>query len=127
MEEMRNKLIVEGAENKKQLKDIEDKILKVLSASQGNILEDETAIQILSSSKVLSEEIAEKQRISAETEAEIDRTRSVMIMDLRVLVLHIYYIVDLFVLQFCNFQGRLPASSRSRGDPILLHLGAGTN
>ena len=124
---MRNKLIVEGAENKKQLKDIEDKILKVLSASQGNILEDETAIQILSSSKVLSEEIAEKQRISAETEAEIDRTRSVMIMDLRVLVLHIYYIVDLFVLQFCNFQGRLPASSRSRGDPILLHLGAGTN
>ena len=58
--------------------DVEDKILKVLSASQGNILEDETAIQILSSSKVLSEEIAEKQRISAETEAEIDRTRSVM-------------------------------------------------
>ena len=128
MEEMRNKLIVEGAENKKQLKDIEDKILKVLSASQGNILEDETAIQILSSSKVLSEEIAEKQRISAETEAEIDRTRSVMIMNLWVLVLYnIHYIVDLFVLQFCNFQGRLPASSRSRGDPILLHLGAGTN
>ena len=82
MEEMRNKLIVEGAENKRQLKDIEDKILKVLSASQGNILEDETAIQILSSSKVLSEEIAEKQRISAETEAEIDRTRYVMIMNL---------------------------------------------
>ena len=77
MEEMKNKLIVEGAENKRQLKDIEDKILKVLSASQGNILEDETAIQILSSSKVLSEEIAEKQRISGETEAEIDRTRFV--------------------------------------------------
>jgi len=52
LEEMKNKLIVEGAENRKQLKEIEDKILKVLSASQGNILEDETAIQILSSSKV---------------------------------------------------------------------------
>ena len=52
LEEMKNKLIVEGAKNKKQLKDIEDKILRVLSASQGNILEDETAIQILSSSKV---------------------------------------------------------------------------
>jgi dynein heavy chain, axonemal len=36
---------VEGANNKKQLKEIEDKILKVLSSSQGNILEDETAIQ----------------------------------------------------------------------------------
>ena len=36
---------MEGANNKKQLKEIEDKILKVLSSSQGNILEDETAIQ----------------------------------------------------------------------------------
>lgn len=54
LEDMKNKLIVEGAKNKKLLKEIEDKILKVLSASQGNILEDETAIHILSSSKVSS-------------------------------------------------------------------------
>ena len=46
-----------------------------MSASQGNILEDETAIQILSSSKVLSEEIAAKQKIAGETETEIDQTR----------------------------------------------------
>ena len=46
--------------NVQQLKEIEDKILEVL-ASDGNILEDETAIQILSSSKVLSEEINAKQ------------------------------------------------------------------
>ena len=63
LEEKKNKLIVEGANNKKQLKEIEDKILKVLSSSQGNILEDETAIQILSSSKILSEEIAAKQKV----------------------------------------------------------------
>ncbi|XP_059095302.1 dynein axonemal heavy chain 3-like [Tigriopus californicus] len=75
LEEKKNQLILEGAKNNKQLKDIEDKILKVLSASQGNILEDETAIQILSSSKVLSEEIAAKQRIASETESEIDTTR----------------------------------------------------
>eukprot|EP00095_Tigriopus_kingsejongensis_P002576 maker-scaffold274_size229011-snap-gene-1.23 protein:Tk02576 transcript:maker-scaffold274_size229011-snap-gene-1.23-mRNA-1 annotation:"hypothetical protein LOTGIDRAFT_210054" len=75
LEEMKNELILEGAKNNKHLKDIEDKILKVLSASQGNILEDETAIQILSSSKVLSEEIAAKQRIASETESEIDKTR----------------------------------------------------
>ena len=30
----------------KQLKEIEDKILEVLSSSQGNILEDETAIEV---------------------------------------------------------------------------------
>ena len=39
------------------------------------ILEDETAIQILSSSKVLSEEIAKKQKVASETEKEIDETR----------------------------------------------------
>ena len=76
LEEMKNKLIVESANNKKQLKDIEDKILKVLSQSQGNILEDETAIHILSSSKVLSEEIACKQKVASETELEIDQVRA---------------------------------------------------
>ena len=76
LEEMKNKLIVESANNKNQLNDIEDKILKVLSSSQGNILEDETAIQILSSSKILSEEIAKKQKVATETEKEIDETRN---------------------------------------------------
>ena len=44
----------------RQLKEIEDKILSILS-SEGNILEDETAINVLSSSKVLANEISEKQ------------------------------------------------------------------
>jgi dynein heavy chain len=43
---------------------------------QGNILEDETAIEILSSSKVLSEEISEKQKIAMTTEADIDEVRN---------------------------------------------------
>lgn len=76
LEEKKNKLILEGAENKRKLKEIEDKILEVLSTSEGNILEDETAIKILSSSKVLSEEISAKQEIAAATEKEIDETRS---------------------------------------------------
>ncbi|XP_032823200.2 dynein axonemal heavy chain 3 [Petromyzon marinus] len=75
LEEKKNQLILEGAANKKQLKEIEDKILEVLSSSRGNILEDETAIEILSSSKLLSEEISEKQTIATATEKEIDDTR----------------------------------------------------
>lgn len=51
MEERKNNLIIESADNKKQLKEIEDQILMVLSSSEGNILEDELAIQILTSSK----------------------------------------------------------------------------
>jgi dynein heavy chain len=52
LEEKKNELLIESANNKRQLKDIEDKILEILSTSKRNILEDETAIQILSSSKV---------------------------------------------------------------------------
>ncbi|XP_065540385.1 dynein axonemal heavy chain 3 [Lathamus discolor] len=75
LEEKKNKLIIESAANNKQLKEIEDKILEILSTSEGNILEDETAITVLSSSKVLSEEISEKQKISSITEMQIDTTR----------------------------------------------------
>ncbi|KAM6899568.1 dynein axonemal heavy chain 3 [Xenentodon cancila] len=75
LEEKKNQLIMESAANVKQLKEIEDKILKVLSSAQGDILEDETAINILSSSKMLSQDISEKQKIASVTEQEIDDTR----------------------------------------------------
>ena len=75
LEEEKNQLILQGANNKKQLKEIEDKILHVLSSSEGNILEDETAIKVLSSSKILSNEIAEKQEIAEKTEIKIDEAR----------------------------------------------------
>lgn len=76
LEEKKNRLIVEEATNKRILKEIEDKILEVLSSSEGNILEDETAIKILSSSKVLSEEIQGKQAVAASTAGEIDKARN---------------------------------------------------
>lgn len=44
LQEAKNRLIIQSAENQRQLKELEDKILHVLSTSQGNILEDETAI-----------------------------------------------------------------------------------
>ncbi|XP_073074509.1 dynein axonemal heavy chain 7 isoform X1 [Manis javanica] len=75
LEEEKQALILQGAENKRQLKEIEDKILEVLSSSEGNILEDETAIKILSSSKALADEISQKQEVAEETERKIDTTR----------------------------------------------------
>ncbi|XP_063993893.1 dynein axonemal heavy chain 3 [Diachasmimorpha longicaudata] len=75
LEDKKNQLIVEGANNKRILKEIEDKILEVLSSSEGNILEDETAIKILSSSKLLSEDIEAKQKVAAKTTIEIDDAR----------------------------------------------------
>ncbi|KAI9347975.1 dynein heavy chain and region D6 of dynein motor-domain-containing protein [Zopfochytrium polystomum] len=75
LEEMKNQLLLQSAENKKMLQEIEDKILEVLSSSEGNILEDETAIQILSSSKVLANTITEKQATAEKTEIKIDEIR----------------------------------------------------
>ncbi|XP_076653327.1 dynein heavy chain 3, axonemal [Halictus rubicundus] len=76
LEERKNQMIVEGANNRKILEEVENKILEVLSLSEGNILEDETAIMILSSSKVLSEDIQAKQKIAAKTAIEIDNARN---------------------------------------------------
>ncbi|KAJ1515292.1 Dynein heavy chain 7, axonemal [Coelomomyces lativittatus] len=76
LEEAKNQLLLQSAENKKQLQEIEDKILEILSSSKGNILEDETAIQVLSSSKELSKTITEKQAIAEKTERQIDSVRS---------------------------------------------------
>ncbi|XP_055373574.1 dynein axonemal heavy chain 3 [Condylostylus longicornis] len=75
LQEKKEQLIVESAANRDALYNIESKILEVLSCSEGNVLEDENAINILSSSKVLSEEIQEKQIIAIETEKEIDSAR----------------------------------------------------
>merc|ERR1719379_2770021 len=62
LEEEKGRLVQESAANKKQLKEIEDKILEVLSSGEGgSILEDATAINILDSAKKLSIEIGEKQ------------------------------------------------------------------
>lgn len=68
-------LSVAGAENKRQLKEIEDKILEVLSASTGNILEDESAISVITEAKRLGNDIAAKQRQGEATEAAIDEAR----------------------------------------------------
>lgn len=49
--------------------------MQVLSSSEGNILEDEEAVNILSSSKTLADEIEVKQSKAKITERIIDKTR----------------------------------------------------
>ncbi|TSM04870.1 Dynein heavy chain 7, axonemal [Bagarius yarrelli] len=75
LEEERNALILQSAENKKRLKEIEDKILETLQSSEGNILEDESAIQILDSAKIMSNEISQKQQNAEKTEIKIAESR----------------------------------------------------
>jgi dynein heavy chain len=76
LQEEKTKLVLQGAENARQLKEIEDQIIEILSSSEGNILEDETAIDVISSSKVLSNDIAAKQEVAEKTEKMIDEARA---------------------------------------------------
>ncbi|XP_055637886.1 dynein axonemal heavy chain 3 isoform X3 [Toxorhynchites rutilus septentrionalis] len=79
LQEKKENLIIESAQNQEALYNAEAKILQVLSSSEGNILDDENAINILTSSKQLSEEIQAKQLIAVATEAEIDAARQLYI------------------------------------------------
>uniref|UniRef100_A0A663MBB4 Dynein axonemal heavy chain 12 n=1 Tax=Athene cunicularia TaxID=194338 RepID=A0A663MBB4_ATHCN len=75
LEEERNALILQSAANKKHLKEIEKKILETLHSSEGNILEDETAIEVLDSAKTMANEITKKQQIAEKTELKIAESR----------------------------------------------------
>jgi dynein heavy chain len=61
---------------KKELKEIEDKILFLLSSVQGSPVDDERLIETLGASKQTSEEIQKKVAIAEQTEKEIDTTRN---------------------------------------------------
>ncbi|KAJ3032226.1 Dynein heavy chain 6, axonemal [Rhizophlyctis rosea] len=75
LEEQRNSLIVNIANDKKTLKDIEEKILKLLFNSEGNILDDEELINTLNQSKVTSAAIKERVAQAEATEKEINVAR----------------------------------------------------
>ena len=76
LEKQREQLILEDAENKRKLKEIEDNILQLLANAEGNILEDETLIETLSKSKTTSNQIMEQVKVAEKTQARIAETRA---------------------------------------------------
>merc|ERR1712196_137475 len=60
MEEKKNSLVISNARMKKELQELEDQILFMLSNSTGNILDDHKLIETLATSKVKSQEITAK-------------------------------------------------------------------
>ncbi|KAJ8717801.1 hypothetical protein PYW07_005731 [Mythimna separata] len=75
LQEKREKLIVQSANNRAALKQVEDDILRTLQETKGDILEDETAVEVLDSSKNLAVDIMKKQEASVETEIIIEKFR----------------------------------------------------
>uniref|UniRef100_A0A8C4HR50 Dynein, axonemal, heavy chain 6 n=2 Tax=Dicentrarchus labrax TaxID=13489 RepID=A0A8C4HR50_DICLA len=75
LEEQRNELIVRINADRNQLKDIEDRILKLLFTSEGNILDNEELVQTLQESKVTSEAIKHRLEEAEATELMINSAR----------------------------------------------------
>jgi dynein heavy chain len=76
MEEKKNSLVVSNSRMRKELKELEDLILFMLSNSQGNILDDHKLIETLATSKVKSAEISLKVQEAEKTEKIIDENRN---------------------------------------------------
>ena len=75
LEEQKDRLVVSISNDKRQLRDLEDKILKLLKESEGNILDDEVLINTLNNSKLTSGVIAGRVKEAEETEAKINAAR----------------------------------------------------
>ncbi|XP_026216049.1 dynein heavy chain 6, axonemal isoform X2 [Anabas testudineus] len=75
LEEQRNELIVRINADRNQLKGIEERILKLLFTSEGNILDNEELVQTLQESKVTSEAIKHRLGEAEATELMINSAR----------------------------------------------------
>ncbi|BFZ25685.1 hypothetical protein BsWGS_28724 [Bradybaena similaris] len=75
LEEQRNQLIVRINADKNQLKAIEDRILKLLFESEGNILDNVQLIDVLNESKVTSGVIKQRLTEAEATEEKISQAR----------------------------------------------------
>ncbi|GIQ86877.1 dynein heavy chain 1, axonemal, partial [Kipferlia bialata] len=75
LEAQKNEIVQNNARMKAELKALEDKILQLLSESEGDILADETLIDTLSQSKTTSTDIKAEVAKAEETEKLIDVTR----------------------------------------------------
>jgi dynein heavy chain len=76
LEDEKNQLVISNAKMRKELKDIEDKILYLLSSVQGSPVDDERLIETLAASKKTSGEIHVKVQSAEQTERDIDATRA---------------------------------------------------
>ncbi len=75
LETQKSELTIRVAKGKRQLVDLENEILRLLSETQGSLLDDADLVNTLQASKVTSEEVTEQLKVAEETEKKIDIAR----------------------------------------------------
>lgn len=74
VEAEKNQLIVQRADTKRTLRDEEEKIVGAMAADS-NVLDDDAAVQAISMSKMMMNELYEKLTVAKVTEKQIDTCR----------------------------------------------------
>ncbi|CAF4622260.1 unnamed protein product, partial [Didymodactylos carnosus] len=75
LEEQRERLIQETSVNKKLLKDLEDALLRELSTSTENMLDNNELISTLEETKSKADEVNKKLRLAAKTSKDMEKLR----------------------------------------------------
>ncbi len=75
LEAKREMLKLEDAENRRIQRDIENQVLSLLQCSEGNILDDETLIEALEQSNIMSNNIEQKVHEAADMQAKMSAAR----------------------------------------------------
>lgn len=77
LEEQRENLITETSENKKLLQVLEDSLLRELSTTTGNMLDNVELVSTLENTKSKATEVMEKLTLAEQTSKDIDKLRNV--------------------------------------------------
>lgn len=77
LEEAKDRLVLSISNDKRQLLDLENKVLQLLGDSTGNILDDEVLIETLNHSSKTAHQISQRVEEAEETEKKINEAREV--------------------------------------------------